>query len=134
MPRNLLMLIAVAVLALFAPAAFAQMVTGSIAGTVTDSTGAIVANATVTITNTDEGAVIRTVQTNASGQYLAPLLPVGHYAVTVEAPHFKRSQQTNLALDANRQRAGDGHGHRSSTGSGPGIVAVANRDHRPADS
>jgi hypothetical protein len=101
MPRNIFTLIAVAVVALFVTAASAQIITGSIAGTVTDSTGANVANATVTITNTDENAVIRTVQTNASGQYLAALLPVGHYAVAVEAPHFKRSQQTNIPLDVN---------------------------------
>jgi Carboxypeptidase regulatory-like domain/TonB-dependent Receptor Plug Domain len=101
MRRNTLMLIAVAVPALFATAAFAQVVTGTIVGTIKDNSGALVANATVTVTNTDENVVIRTLQTNGSGQYSAPLLPVGHYAVTAEAPHFKKSQQTDIALDVN---------------------------------
>ncbi|HXM11401.1 MAG TPA: carboxypeptidase regulatory-like domain-containing protein [Terriglobales bacterium] len=101
MPRNLLMMIAVAVLALFATAAFAQMVTGTITGTVKDNSGAFVPNARVTVTDTDENVVVRTLQTNGSGEYSAPLLPVGRYAVTAEAPKFKRSQQTNITLDVN---------------------------------
>src|ERR1700677_3937180 len=101
MPRNLLMMIAVAVLALFATAAFAQMVTGTITGTVKDNSGAFVPNARVTVTATDENVVVRTLQTNGSGEYSAPLLPVGRYAVTAEAPKFKRSQQTNITLDVN---------------------------------
>jgi len=48
---------------------FAQEITGSIAGTVKDSTGAVVPNATVTITNTDRNAVIRTVHTDSGGNF-----------------------------------------------------------------
>jgi hypothetical protein len=95
------MMVAVAVLALFATAAFAQVVTGTIVGTVKDNSGAFVANATVTVTNTDENVIVRTLQTNGSGEYVAPLLPVGHYAVTAEAPRFKRGQQTHITLDVN---------------------------------
>jgi hypothetical protein len=101
MPRNIFMMVGVAVLALFATAAFAQVVTGTIVGTVKDNSGAFVANATVTITNTDENVVVRTLHTNGSGEYVAPLLPVGHYAVTAEAARFKRGQQTHITLDVN---------------------------------
>jgi hypothetical protein len=100
MPRNRIV-IAIAVLALSATAVFAQVVTGTIVGTVKDSSGAFVANATVTITNTDENVAVRTVQTNAAGEYSAPLLPVGQYAVTAAAPGFKTSKQTNITLDVN---------------------------------
>ncbi len=46
-----------ALAAVSAPAAFAQSAAlGNIAGVVRDSTGAIVANATITVTNTGTGA------------------------------------------------------------------------------
>ena len=50
-------------------AASAQTTTGSIVGTVTDTTGAVVANATVTITNVDTGITTKTV-TDSSGNYV----------------------------------------------------------------
>jgi hypothetical protein len=88
-------------LLIFSTAAMGQVVTGTIVGTVKDRTGAAVANANVTVTNVDENVVTRTLKTNASGEYSAPLLPVGHYAVTAEAEGFKKSLQTNITLDVN---------------------------------
>jgi hypothetical protein len=88
-------------LLMFCTAAMGQVVTGTIVGTVKDRTGAAVADATVTITNVDENVVIRTLKASAAGEYSAPLLPVGHYAVTAEASGFKKSQQTNITLDVN---------------------------------
>jgi hypothetical protein len=82
-------------------AALAQDITGSISGTVKDSSGALVTNATVTLTNTDTGVVVRTVNTDSSGGYSAPLLPIGRYSVTVEAPGFKKSVQKNIELNVN---------------------------------
>lgn len=79
---------------------WSQVTTGSIAGTVTDSSGAVVANATITLTNTDRNTVIRTVNTLQGGQYAAPLLPIGHYSVTVEAPGFQKYVQTGIVLNA----------------------------------
>ncbi len=105
MLRNTLFVVVVAVLAFSATAALGQVVTGTIVGTVKDNSGAVIANATVTITNTDQNVVVRTMQTNASGQYSAPLLPVGHYTVTAEAPGFKKSEQTNIPLDVNANLA-----------------------------
>ncbi|HEY6967838.1 MAG TPA: TonB-dependent receptor [Candidatus Angelobacter sp.] len=81
--------------------ALAQEVTGTIVGTARDSTGAVVPNATVTLTNTDTGVVVRTVKTDGSGGYSAPLLPIGHYSVTVEAPGFKTSVQKDIELNVN---------------------------------
>ena len=65
--------------------AIAQVTTGSILGTVHDSTGAVVPNATVTITDTAKGT-ISTKQTDASGDYNVPFLIPGTYTVSVEMP------------------------------------------------
>jgi Carboxypeptidase regulatory-like domain/TonB-dependent Receptor Plug Domain len=99
--RSGLRWIAAGLLMFTSAAALGQVVTGTIVGTVKDSSGAALANATVTITNVDENVVVRTIKTNASGEYSAPLLPVGHYAVTAEAPGFKISKRTNITLDVN---------------------------------
>ena len=78
--------------------AMAQTTTGSIVGTVTDATGAVVANAVVTITNVDTGIATKTA-TDSSGSYVVTPLPVGHYAVTVEAQGFKKSVNGGITLN-----------------------------------
>jgi hypothetical protein len=79
----------------------AQETSGTILGVVTDSSGADIPGATVTIKNTDRNAVERTLKTNGTGEYAAPQLPIGHYVITVTAPHFKSSDITNLTLNVN---------------------------------
>jgi hypothetical protein len=79
----------------------AQEIAGSIAGTVRDPQGAVVPNATVTITETDKDVVIRTLKTTGGGDFSAPLLPVGHYSLTVEAAGFQKYVQTGITLNAN---------------------------------
>ena len=86
-------------------AAWAQEVTGSIVGTVTDSKGGVVPNAKVTITNSDQHVVVRTLTTDDHGQYAAPLLPVGHYSVTVEVAGFKKVTQTGIVLNVSDKLA-----------------------------
>lgn len=95
------------VLACCASSLVAQEITGTILGTVTDATGAAVAGATVTITDVDRGAVVRTINTDDSGAYSAPLLPVGNYEVAVEAPNFKRYVESSIKLDVNQRRTID---------------------------
>ena len=73
----------------------AQAVSGTIVGTVTDPTGAIVANAQVTIVLTGQSAVHTSV-TNESGNYTEPDLPPGTYTVTVAAPGFKKKPARTL--------------------------------------
>ncbi len=84
---------------------WAQEVTGSIVGTVTDSKGGVVPNAKVTITNTDRQIVVRTLTTDDHGQYAAPLLPVGHYSVTVEIAGFKKVTQSGFVLNVSDKLA-----------------------------
>ncbi|MGD1096567.1 MAG: carboxypeptidase regulatory-like domain-containing protein [Bryobacteraceae bacterium] len=62
--------------------------TGLITGTVADESGAVVPNATVTITNTDTG-LSRTAVANAEGLYSAPSLLAGAYTVRVEVTGFR---------------------------------------------
>ena len=81
--------------------AVAQNVTGSISGTVKDPSGALVPNATVTITNTDTNQVIRTVKTSGSGSYSTTALPLGGYTVTIEAPGFSKQTVTDIVLHVN---------------------------------
>src|SRR5207248_8758174 len=61
-------LTAVVVLALMPTPGWAQNVYGTISGTVTDASGAVVANATVTLTSLDTGEK-RSITTDTSGNY-----------------------------------------------------------------
>ena len=79
---------------------FGQEFTGSIVGTVKDSNNAAVSGATVTIKDTDKNIVARTVTTNSEGEYSAPLLPVSHYSVEVQAQNFKKFLKTGIAINA----------------------------------
>ncbi len=83
----------------------AQEITGSLLGTVRDSTGAAVAGATVTITDKAKNVVIRTVTTNAEGQFSAPVIQAGIYDITVEAQSFKRQVEQGIKLDLNQRRS-----------------------------
>lgn len=67
----------------------AQILTGEIDGTVHDASGALVPGALVTIKNTDQGIIVRTVTTDSSGQFTVPLLNIGTYQVVITAGGFK---------------------------------------------
>ncbi len=66
----------------------AQVDTGQIAGTVADQSGAVVAGATITVTNTATNAA-RTVQSSATGAYVIPSLEPATYQVTVTSSNFQ---------------------------------------------
>ena len=65
----------------------AQAVYGNIVGTVTDASGAGVANALVTISDTDRGVNYRATA-NESGNYEQTHLLAGHYKINASAPGF----------------------------------------------
>jgi hypothetical protein len=73
----------------FAPAmpAAAQFETASLLGTVTDASGAVVADAMVTVTNVDTG-VAQNKMTDAAGTFEFVTLRIGTYVVTAEKPGF----------------------------------------------
>ena len=87
------------VAALDAPA-HAQVATGTILGNVKDASGAVPA-AQVTATNLDTQAV-RTTATDAEGQYVLTLLPVGNYKVDITMAGYKNFSQSGIRLEVGR--------------------------------
>jgi Carboxypeptidase regulatory-like domain len=77
-----------------APAQAQSTSTGSIAGTVTDPTGAVVAGATVTLTDVATNTP-RTTTTNASGRYIYVDVNPGIYSVAVSKAGFAISKAEN---------------------------------------
>ncbi|HEY1901472.1 MAG TPA: carboxypeptidase-like regulatory domain-containing protein [Terracidiphilus sp.] len=71
--------------------------TGTILGTVTDSTGAILPDVKVTVTNTATNTAFRTT-TSSAGDYYAPSLVPGTYAVSAEVKGFQKSVTTGFTL------------------------------------
>src|SRR5262245_47300107 len=65
----------------------AQSFTGSISGAVSDPSGAVVSNATVTLTALATGQT-RAVTTNHAGEYNFPSLPPGEYKIRIAAFGF----------------------------------------------
>jgi hypothetical protein len=95
---------AVGLLAITAtPMAHAQVTTAAIHGLVTDSTGAVVANAKVTATNTATG-ISTVATTNQSGFYTFTALQIGPYTVDIQATGFERFQTSGINLTANADR------------------------------
>ncbi len=85
-----------------------QLTTADILGTVTDVSGAVVPNATVTLTNLGTNQT-RVAQTSASGDYTFTLLPVGHYSVTVKATGFQAAITNDLSVEAGDRARNDVH-------------------------
>lgn len=80
---------------------FGQNLTGEIDGVVKDSSGAVVPNAPVTVTDTDQNLTVRTLRTDQQGRFTVPLLPVGRYSLKVELAGFKTSTVSDLQVHVN---------------------------------
>ena len=66
-------------------------------GRVTDPSGAVVPNASVTVSNIDSGVKQKT-DTNAQGAYTMPFLQPGNYSITVEQQGFQTAVRSNVKL------------------------------------
>ena len=77
--------------------AVAQVGTGSIQGTVSDSSGAIIAGASVTVTNTQTGGVTP-ITANTQGRYAVPDLLVGTYDVQAKMTGFQTQIHTGVVI------------------------------------
>ena len=89
---------AVALLALVALPTWGQNTnTGEIKGIVTDASGAVIANATVTITDILTGVVTKSTS-NGTGFYDVPSLLPGEYTIGVTAPGFKDFLRRGVVL------------------------------------
>ncbi len=83
----------------FASLAFAQGgATGAISGVVQDASGAVIANAQVSVISEATGEVVRQTKTDASGLFNALLLPVGTYTVQVNASGFPETKFPGLVV------------------------------------
>ena len=70
-------------------------------GTVTDSQGGVLPGVTVTVI--EEGTHLkRTAQTNDSGSYALPNLPIGSYTVSFEREGFSITRYPGIAIQADR--------------------------------
>ncbi|HUA16432.1 MAG TPA: carboxypeptidase regulatory-like domain-containing protein [Verrucomicrobiae bacterium] len=76
---------------------FGQQLTGTLTGTTMDTTGAVVANAKVTMTNQLNGDV-RTTVSNSSGYFSITAIQPGTYTVSVEAAGFKQWKQVGIVF------------------------------------
>jgi outer membrane receptor protein involved in Fe transport len=83
---------------LLAPSLFSQSAsTGALSGTLRDASGAVVPNATVTLTSLDT-AQVRTTTTNSDGTYKFGLLPPGNYSVKFESTGFNAVEVPSVTI------------------------------------
>jgi hypothetical protein len=108
--RRFLLVLVVLPLLIASPTAHAhaQAVTGTILGTVTDASGAVISGATVTLTHTGTG-LVRTVATDAAGEYTAPSLPTGRYTVSAELSGFRTVTVSNIDVGVDQRVRIDVH-------------------------
>ncbi len=90
----------IAIVLLFTPARkmLAQTDQGTITGVVQDPSGAVIGNASVTLTNEDEGQVLKA-KTDGAGVYVFSPIKIGKYSITATAPNFETTTQSNLRLN-----------------------------------
>jgi hypothetical protein len=79
----------------------AQVETGKIVGSVKDASGAVVADAAVTVIETQTNVEKKT-RTNVDGEYVVTELKSGEYTVAVEHVGFKKAKQAAFKLDVNQ--------------------------------
>lgn len=82
-----------AIMVLAASCAWPQASTASVSGTVRDETGAVIPNASVTLTNTGTGVASKTTA-NEVGFYLFPGVVPGPYQLVAEAPGMQKFEGT----------------------------------------
>lgn len=92
MNRKLFLVLVVAFTQLVASMAFGQSSTGTIQGTVQDSQGAVIPDATVTITNLGTNRAV-TVKSNGDGLFSQPALDPGSYKIDVQQTNFRSENQ-----------------------------------------
>jgi hypothetical protein len=82
------------------PAVHGQTTTGGLRGTVRDPNGALIAGAQVALTRMGTN-VVRTTNTNESGDYAFVAVPVGVYQIEITASGFKPFKRSNVVVDIN---------------------------------
>src|SRR5215467_13360057 len=98
-PRHLRFAGVFALCMLLLPAMTAQTSRGALTGTVTDTTGAVIKDATVTITQAGTG-IKRQTTTNSSGIYRFDAVELGTYQVSSTASGFTTEDKTGVEIQA----------------------------------
>ncbi len=93
--KRTLILLALTLLAV-AASVWAQD-TANLVGTVKDSTGAVIPAAKITVSNPDKG-FIRSLVSNAAGEYSTPRVPIGDYVITAEVPGFQKLLRSGITV------------------------------------
>ncbi len=122
-----LLLLAIALLTLAARTTLpvmAQNPTGSIHGMVTDQQGAVIQNATVTVTNKATGDT-RKVNAGSDGIYAVENLLPGQYDVKIEAQGFATQNITSLVVQTGSTSSGDAVLRAGAVGEVVDVVAEA---------
>jgi len=83
------------------PLLFAQGSGGRILGRVADQSGALLSGLKVTATNEATGATHQT-QTNSTGDYSFPAIPVGIYTLTFDMAGFRTNIRKGITVDINQ--------------------------------
>ncbi len=97
MSKLVKLLCCVSLLALFSTSLWAQGIFATLTGVVTDPSQAVVSGAKVTLRDLGSGSLRDTV-TNGDGYYTFASVPVGNYALTVEAQGFKSHKEDEIRL------------------------------------
>src|SRR4029078_5735293 len=103
----------------FSLSALAQ--TAQVTGRVTDQAGAVVPDATVTLTNAGTG-LKREAVTNSEGYFTAPLVQPGTYRIAVQKSGFKPLVQASVILQVEQVLRLE---YTLEAGAGSGAVEVA---------
>lgn len=78
---------------------YGQTALATVTGTISDASGAVVANAPVTLRNLQNGQLYTAASSDA-GNYTVSQLPIGDYDLTITVPGFKTYSHTNFHLAA----------------------------------
>lgn len=89
----------------------AQELAGTISGTVTDPTGAVIPNATVTVTQQGVNGASRAVETDSRGTYTVTHLAAGNYTLNISATGFQAYEAQNVTLFVAQSRTEDAQLH-----------------------
>ena len=84
-----------------APLSLAQTTAAQLGGRITDQTGAVVADATVVVTNSSTGIKTDT-NSNDQGNFAAPLLEPGTYEISVQKTGFRPVKRSGVILHVNQ--------------------------------
>jgi hypothetical protein len=103
MSKTVKLMVVLCLLTLLGVNAWGQAIFGTLAGVVADPSGSVVANAKVVLTDTQSGSARDTV-TNDEGFFTFVSVPVGNYALKVEAAGFQTYKADGIVLGGGERR------------------------------